>query len=90
MSHVYKDVIDRSADSSVRYEASLRYFGFEYLRNKKNKNKDLTVFIEPPLILKNSLSKNLIEANGKCDCENLSSMEIMIKRLTYLKENPFQ
>ena len=89
ISRLYKDVIDRSADSVVRYEASLRYFGFEYLRNTKNKNKDLAVFIEPPSDIKDSLDKNLIEAKWQMRLRKFIVDGDYEKAITYLKEIPF-
>ena len=89
VSRLYKDVIDRSADSLIRYEASLRYFGFEFLRNTKNKNKDLIVFLEPPADIKNSLNKNLMEAKWQMRLRNFIVDGNYEMAITYLKKIPF-
>ena len=48
VSRMYRDVINRSADPYVRYEASLRFFGMDFLRNDKSRNDESIIFINPP------------------------------------------
>ena len=88
ISRMYREVIDRSGDPEIRYEASLRYFGFEYLRKIKNIKDELMAFVEPPLEIKENLSKNLLKAKRLVRLRSLIVQKDYKNALTYLQQLP--
>ena len=58
---LYLDAMNRSSDPMVRYEASVRYVGIKFLRNKKIENpKDMSSFLVLPKdVVQEKISKNL-------------------------------
>lgn len=85
---LYKDAIDRSANSTIRYEASLRYFGFEFLRKIKDKKDELDAFIEPPVDVANNLSKELLKSKWLMRFRKLIVDNDFENALIYLKKLP--
>ena len=90
VSRLYKDSIDRSSNPEIRYEAYLRYFGFEYLRNERQRNEELIAFIDPPIEIENKLSKNLLKAKWQMRFRSYIVREAYDKSLIYLKNIPLK
>jgi len=87
---LYRDAIDRSANSKIRYEASLRYFGFEYLRKLKERKDELSAFLEPPVDVESNMTQDLLKAKWQMRMRKFILDGEYENALVYLKKLPME